>query len=93
MESIVSWIMKSLATLLLLTHHLVGRLVAADAEDCRCFPGDPCWPTESHWTKLNSTLGGRLIRTVPIGAPCHDPNYNEEACQAVRAAWNDPDTQ
>ncbi|CCF36587.1 FAD/FMN-containing isoamyl alcohol oxidase MreA [Colletotrichum higginsianum] len=84
--------MKSLATFLLLTHHSAGRLVAADAENCRCFPGDPCWPTDSHWTKLNSTLGGRLIRTVPIGAPCHDPNYNEEACQAVRAAWNDPDT-
>ncbi|KAL9110540.1 MAG: hypothetical protein Q9227_004898 [Pyrenula ochraceoflavens] len=54
---------------------------------CRCMIGDPCWPTEDVWSKLNSTVGGRLIKTVPLASPCHDPTYNAEACDALKVSY------
>ncbi|KAI1335057.1 isoamyl alcohol oxidase [Xylariaceae sp. FL0016] len=62
----------------------------AAADDCRCFPGDACWPTEETWSALNASVGGNLHKTVPIGSVCHDPQYDEAACEAVKAAWLDP---
>ncbi|KAI0538969.1 hypothetical protein GGR58DRAFT_466133 [Xylaria digitata] len=56
-------------------------------EGCRNIPGDPNWPSAYEWSCLNKTIGGRLIRTVPIGSVCHDPNYDEEACEALKATW------
>ncbi|KKY37574.1 putative isoamyl alcohol [Diaporthe ampelina] len=46
---------------------------------CRCLPGDACWPATSSWDSLNTTVGGKLIATVPIGSVCHDPTYDEAA--------------
>lgn len=60
---------------------------------CRCLPGDACWPATSSWDTLNSTVGGKLIATVPIGSVCHDPTYNETACTALRDNWVLPQTQ
>ncbi|KAM0119401.1 hypothetical protein ACP6JC_003914 [Aspergillus fumigatus] len=60
---------------------------------CRCLPGDSCWPSPASWAALNSTVGGRLVATVPIGSPCHDPTYDAAACAALRDAWNLPQTQ
>ncbi|KAH9904108.1 isoamyl alcohol oxidase [Xylariomycetidae sp. FL2044] len=62
---------------------------AQGAAECRCFPGDECWPSEAAWSAFNSTVGGKLIRTVPLASVCHDPDYDEEACSALRAVWND----
>ncbi|KAH1452174.1 hypothetical protein KXX58_003324 [Aspergillus fumigatus] len=59
---------------------------------CRCLPGDSCWPSPASWAALNSTVGGRLVATVPIGSPCHDPTYDAAACAALRDAWNLPQT-
>ncbi|EAW08572.1 putative isoamyl alcohol oxidase [Aspergillus clavatus NRRL 1] len=59
---------------------------------CRCLPGDSCWPSQSSWDALNSTVGGRLIATVPLGSPCHDPTYDADACKALQADWNLPET-
>lgn len=61
--------------------------------DCYCLPGDECWPAESSWNALNTTVGGRLVATVPIGTPCHDPHYNATACAALRKSWHEPQTQ
>jgi hypothetical protein len=61
--------------------------------ECRCLPSDSCWPSPSSWAALNSTVGGRLVATVPIGSPCHDPTYDATACAALRDAWNLPQTQ
>ncbi|KAJ5151454.1 uncharacterized protein N7482_010706 [Penicillium canariense] len=52
-------------------------------ETCRCSPGDACWPAPSAWASLNSNVGGRLVATVPIGSPSHDPTYNTTACAAL----------
>lgn len=55
--------------------------------DCKCFPGDACWPSQDEWSALNTTVSGRLITTVPLGSPCHDPYYNEEECAYLRSQW------
>ncbi|KAK2002344.1 FAD binding domain-containing protein [Colletotrichum falcatum] len=65
-----------------------------DAE-CRCFPGDTCWPTAASWDAFNQTVGGRLIATVPIGAPCHDSSfgaYDEAKCTALQNVWSKAET-
>ncbi|KAK7936684.1 uncharacterized protein PG986_015122 [Apiospora aurea] len=40
-----------------------------------------------YWSSLNATVGGRLIQTVPLGAPCHDPSYDEATCESLRSQW------
>lgn len=60
---------------------------------CRCLPGDACWPSTSVWSAFNKTVNGALIKTVPIGSPCHDPTYDAAACSALQTAWNLPQTQ
>ncbi|KAI9170655.1 FAD-linked oxidoreductase ZEB1 [Paramyrothecium foliicola] len=65
---------------------LALREEANDAA-CRCFPGDKCWPKQGDWAKLNATVGGRLVATVPLGSPCHDPNYNAEQCAELQDEW------
>ncbi|KAF2458352.1 FAD binding domain protein [Lineolata rhizophorae] len=62
---------------------------------CRCFPGDLCWPTPEDWDAFNSTLGGKLVATIPIASVCHYDNfeaYDEEACAALRDIWFFPET-
>jgi hypothetical protein len=54
---------------------------------CKCLPEDPCWPKPESWTQLNSTLGGRLIATQPLAAPCHFPSYNETECELIKEKW------
>ncbi|OJJ51527.1 hypothetical protein ASPZODRAFT_12348 [Penicilliopsis zonata CBS 506.65] len=65
---------------------------ALAASDCYCLPGDSCWPSDTKWATLNTTVGGRLVATVPIGTPCHDPTYNETACAELQANWYLPET-
>jgi hypothetical protein len=59
-------------------------------DDCRCLPGDACWPAESTWAQLNSTVSGKLVATVPIGSPCHDPTYDAAACDELKTQWTNP---
>ncbi|KAJ9245257.1 hypothetical protein C8Q69DRAFT_211537 [Paecilomyces variotii] len=56
---------------------------------CKCFPGDSCWPTPHQWNSLNRTVGGRLIATVPLGQPCHDPFYDAEVCSSLQSQWQE----
>lgn len=60
---------------------------------CRNLPGDPGWPSAASWASLNKTLNGRLIATVPLGTPCHDPHFNQNVCANLQAAWELPQTQ
>ena len=41
------------------------------AQNCKVFPGDPEWPADYIWDIFNVLLGGALIKTVPIAAPCY----------------------
>ncbi|CEO60505.1 hypothetical protein PMG11_05130 [Penicillium brasilianum] len=69
---------------------------AANNTKCRCFPGDPCWPSSQEWTDFNTTLGGKLISTVPLGSVCHtrgeSSGYSEHACANLIADWGFPAT-
>lgn len=60
---------------------------------CYRLPGDAGWPSASAWAALNATTGGRLIATVPIGTPCHDPNYNAAECLSLQTKWTEPQLQ
>ena len=55
--------------------------LAENAGARRVRPGDPSWPSEASWAKLNDAVGGRLIkvnsplsacREAPDGAACGD---------------------
>ncbi|KAK2053783.1 FAD binding domain-containing protein [Colletotrichum caudatum] len=59
----------------------------APAADCKCFPGDSCWPATAQWDALNTTVGGNLIATVPLGSPCHDPTYDAATCASLKSQW------
>lgn len=71
----------------------VGAVSAGSTPKCRCLPGDACWPSTNVWSQFNKTVNGGLIKTVPIGSPCHDPTYDAEACSALQTAWKLPQTQ
>ena len=55
--------------------------------DCRCMLEDACWPSIVEWSQFNESIGGRLERTIPIGSPCHDPEYDEEKCRYLKDHW------
>lgn len=65
----------------------------APPADCYRLPGDADWPATQAWSILNSTVNGKLVATVPIGSPCHDPTYDADACSALKSQWLDPLTQ
>lgn len=60
---------------------------------CKCFPGDSCWPEPKIWAQLNNTVDGRLIKTVPLGSPCHGDAYNAAECQKLKDGWLYSDIQ
>ncbi len=76
---------------LLLVRPGATRLSAQNEENrppaCRYMPGDAAWPSANAWRELNATVGGRLIATVPLAAPCHDPTYDAQQCAAIKSNW------
>ena len=62
-------------------------------KECRCFLGDDCWPSELTWQALNSSIHGKLVATVPLAAPCHDPTYNLDVCKSLQKNWAEPTQQ
>ncbi|KAL0780656.1 hypothetical protein CaCOL14_001991 [Colletotrichum acutatum] len=58
-----------------------------DRPFCTCTDGDSCWPSELQWQDLNASVGGRLIAPVPPASVCHNPNYDEAECAAIREDW------
>jgi hypothetical protein len=76
---------------------VVTALNASDGKGsvCRCFPGDPCWPSESEWITFNETINGKLIATIPIASPCHDnafTPFNAAQCAELQSTWYYPET-
>ncbi|KAI5306409.1 hypothetical protein KEM56_001040 [Ascosphaera pollenicola] len=70
---------------------LPAAAVPAHAQ-CRCFPGDECWPSTLEWELFNRSIEGRLVATELLATPCHDPNYDAAECDALRNAWRKPET-
>ncbi|KAJ2983059.1 hypothetical protein NUW58_g6316 [Xylaria curta] len=70
-----------------------------DTGPCRAIPGDSSWPTGDTWAALNATLGGKLIASMPIAAPCHttlfgqaNAVFNPDECATLRDHWFFPET-
>ncbi|KAJ7194348.1 hypothetical protein GGX14DRAFT_552786 [Mycena pura] len=57
---------------------------------CKSFPGDVSFSSDEEWAALNATVGGRLVATVPLGSPCHDPHFNAELCATLQSEWLSP---
>lgn len=64
---------------------------------CRCFPGDDCWPSAKEWDHFNTTLDGKLVATVPLAAACHDSQFGVDfsttECSTLREGWTSPENQ
>ncbi|KAK7453948.1 hypothetical protein VKT23_011460 [Stygiomarasmius scandens] len=56
---------------------------------CKALPEDAEWPSLDTWDAFNASVDGRLIRTVPIASPCHNPTFDGEQCQFVRDNWHE----
>ncbi|KAL4748733.1 hypothetical protein BDW72DRAFT_205344 [Aspergillus terricola var. indicus] len=73
---------------------LLGR--KPPSSSCRCFPDDPCWPSPEEWEKLNASLFGNLIPTVPIGSVCYTDisfaRYSSQECAELKSHWPIPAT-
>ncbi|KAI0465647.1 FAD-binding domain-containing protein [Xylaria cf. heliscus] len=67
-------------------------VTTSQARECKCAPGDSCWPSGSDWSAFNVTVGGRLLQTELPAAVCYpgSTKYDHAACELVIAAWNDP---
>jgi hypothetical protein len=50
---------------------------------CYYLPTDPQWPSDAQWNSLNTTVGGKLIRGVPLARPCYGPNVDPARCAVV----------
>jgi hypothetical protein len=72
---------------------VAGVVLSRSSSECRYLPGDSVWPSIPVWSQLNSTVQGRLIATVPLGSPCHNPTYNEIECAILSANWALPQHQ
>ncbi|KAK0656943.1 isoamyl alcohol oxidase-like protein [Cercophora newfieldiana] len=60
---------------------------------CKVFPGDANWPSDKAWKTFNASLGGALIKTIPLAAPCYNnwPQVRDAAkCQQITENWNSP---
>ena len=68
---------------LLITGALSAPSYGVNGTECRCRPSEPCWPSDADWQSLNETVNGQLSRVSPLGAVCHDPEYDEEACTTL----------
>lgn len=78
----------------------LGAVIDSRGSTCKCGPTDACWPSASVWKSLNTTVGGRLIKTTPIGSPCHTTtvvgastfnDYDSAECSSVQAGWHTPE--
>jgi hypothetical protein len=74
----------------LLSSQLTAALKYTTSRSCRKLPTDSDWPSRAEWSQLNKTIGGRLIGSVPLGAACHDPHYDEAKCNYLRENWMYP---
>ncbi|KAH8899141.1 hypothetical protein GQ53DRAFT_878520 [Thozetella sp. PMI_491] len=52
-----------------------------ESAECRAFPGTADWPAEDEWQGLNTTLGGALLKPIPVSSVCYTgPHYNAATC-------------
>jgi hypothetical protein len=98
-SQVISSISRSLlqqSTLIMLRYLILAApaLTSAVATPpfCRSTPSDASWPAPLEWSSLNDTIGGSLIRTVPVASSCWPDSNNvfnsSISCQEVNDNWS-----
>lgn len=59
------------------------------AATCKCTADQSCWPSQSEFASLSQTLSKTVFAVHPVGAPCHDPLFNQAECSEVQANYFD----
>ncbi|KAF2850140.1 FAD/FMN-containing isoamyl alcohol oxidase-like protein MreA [Plenodomus tracheiphilus IPT5] len=56
---------------------------------CKTFPGDWDYPLPSVWSLFDAFLGGALIKTTPVAAPCYKSSgvYDAAKCADISARF------
>lgn len=78
-----------------LASSLLFLTLASAAGICKSLPGDTDWPSAAKWNKLNNTVDGRLIHTIPLPSVCHNGpigTFNADDCAAIQNEWTDTTT-
>lgn len=81
--------------------HLTVKASNHAAQECKVFPGDAQWPSESAWAQLNASINGVLLRPKPAASVCYSgPDKDPTQCQflvngasSTRFWLNDPLTE
>ncbi|KAF2122271.1 hypothetical protein BDV96DRAFT_594175 [Lophiotrema nucula] len=61
---------------------------AVPYEECKYLPEDDDWPQDEDWARFNETLGGALLKPLPLATPCYaGPLYNANICALLRMQW------
>jgi hypothetical protein len=54
---------------------------------CKVFPSDLFWPIDLIWDIFDLLLGGALIKTTPLAAPCYKTFGGENVANAAECAY------
>lgn len=60
--------------------------------ECRHLHTDSTWPDINVWGQLNQTVGGRLIRGLPLGQPCYSHDSEMDTCVKIQDEWTSLET-
>ncbi|KAI1809726.1 FAD-binding domain-containing protein [Poronia punctata] len=60
-------------------------------DGCKAFPGTDSWPSRETWSRLNQTLGGKLLAPTPPAAACHkeQATFDLNLCASIGKEWTD----
>ena len=82
-------VLASVGVALALSSYSASASVLRRAASCKCTADRSCWPSQSEFNALSKTLSQPVFPVHPVGAPCHDPLFNQEECSAVQAGYFD----
>lgn len=80
LSNMVNYSLQKLFTIIL-------YLTPSTAHRRRCAYGDSCWPDDATWSAFNASVAGRLIRSVPSAAVCHQERFDSGLCDTAKQEW------
>jgi hypothetical protein len=67
-----------------------GKLPVQETPRCKSYPGYEGWPSTTHWSAFNVTLGGALLRGIPPAAACYEGEFKSAGqCLIARRRSSD----
>ncbi|KAH7887276.1 hypothetical protein F5I97DRAFT_1925727 [Phlebopus sp. FC_14] len=80
-----------MSALYLLSTLLFAALAAA-LQQCKCLPGDPCFPDSATWNNFSETLSSPVLSGIrPLASVCYpdDASYSSAMCAIANASQYD----